>query len=146
MAFNTNCSKKSKNVNSFTSKQIKMNSLDPRVNKLNLQTHNNNIPTQQHEHWETYEVFAQNKRGEPHEHVGSLHAPDYTLALVFAKEQFGRRDRIFNLWIVKSSEIYAFDTADADMFSNNNDKSFRNANGFKVSDKITEYKKKTNKT
>jgi ring-1,2-phenylacetyl-CoA epoxidase subunit PaaB len=26
--------------------------------------------------WETYEVFHQTRRGKPHEHVGSVHAPD----------------------------------------------------------------------
>lgn len=43
--------------------------------------------------WMVFEVFHQSARGEPHVHVGSVHAPDGDAALMLAKEQFagGRR-------------------------------------------------------
>ena len=34
----------------------------------------------------TFEVFHQSKRGEPHMHVGAVHAPDAELALQYAPQ------------------------------------------------------------
>ena len=118
-----------------------MDSLDPRVSRLKLQKNTTENKTDQHQHWETYEVFTQKKRGAQHLHVGSLHAAGHEMALVLAKEQYGRRDACFNIWVVKTSNIFALNTEDADMFANNRDKKYRLPQGFKVSDKITAYKK-----
>ena len=41
--------------------------------------------------WPIYEVFHQQTRGEPHIHVGSVHATDAEMAIVLAKEQYCRR-------------------------------------------------------
>lgn len=120
-----------------------MDSLDPRVGRLDLQSNNNTSEneTTQHQHWETYEVFTQKKRGAHHLHAGSLHAAGHEMAMVLAKEQYGRRDLCFNIWVVKTTNIFAMNTEDADMFANNRDKKYRLSQGFKVSDKITAYKK-----
>ena len=118
-----------------------MDSLDPRVNRLDLQNNSPENETAQHQHWETYEVFTQKKRGAQHLHVGSLHAASHEMALVLAKEQYGRRDTCFNIWIVKTTDVYALNTEDSDMFENNRDKKYRLPQGFKVSDKITAFKK-----
>ncbi|QQS30597.1 MAG: 1,2-phenylacetyl-CoA epoxidase subunit B [Sphingobacteriales bacterium] len=118
-----------------------MSSLDPRINRLDLVKTANAETISQHQHWETYEVFVQAKRGGHHTHVGSLHAADHDMALIFAKEQFARRGQCHNLWVVKTSDVFALDTEDADMFAENNEKKYRNPGGFKVSDKITAYKK-----
>jgi phenylacetate-CoA oxygenase PaaH subunit len=50
--------------------------------------------------WPVYEVFLQEKRGDPHVHVGAVHAPDPEMALILAKEQFARRGRCASLWVV----------------------------------------------
>ncbi len=118
-----------------------MDSLDPRVNRLDLQKNTPENETPQHQHWETYEVFTQKKRGAQHLHVGSLHAAGHEMALVLAKEQYGRRDACFNIWVVKTTNVFALNTEDEDMFANNRDKKYRLSSGFKVSDKITAYKK-----
>ncbi len=123
-----------------------MDSLDPRVNRLDLQSDTPENETSQHQHWETYEVFTQKKRGAQHLHVGSLHAAGHEMALVLAKEQYGRRDACFNIWVVKTTNIFALNVADADMFDNNRDKKYRLPQGFKVSDKITAFKKAQKKS
>ena len=73
--------------------------------------------------WDTYEVFHQSKRGEPHEHVGSVHAPDSQFALQLARDQFARRLKCVSLWVVRSSDITATDYQDDSFFGMTTDKS-----------------------
>ena len=118
------------------------NSLDPRVNRLRLNDINPPFTIEEGENWQAYEVFQQEKRGAHHEHVGCVHAPDPQMALIFAKEQFGRRKKCVNLWVVRSADILAFDLEDEDMFANNLEKTYRDASGFKVMEKINKFKGK----
>ncbi|MCK7558635.1 hypothetical protein MKQ70_28020 [Chitinophaga sedimenti] len=115
-------------------------SLDPRVNRLHLSDAAAPVIVNDGENWNIYEVFHQEKRGAHHEHVGCVHAPSPQLALVFAKEQFGRRKKCVNIWVVRSADIPAFEVEDEDMFANNADKTYRDASGFKVMEKINKYK------
>lgn len=115
-----------------------MKSLDPRINRINLPE--TNEPLKEHEYWQTYEVFHQEKRGKHHEHVGSVHAPNKEMAVLFAKEQFARRKRCVNIWVVKTADIFATQLEDEDMFSTTPEKTHREAAGYKVSEKITKYK------
>ncbi len=116
-------------------------SYDPRVNRVELpdagQLHQENALDQ----WQNYEVFQQMKRGEQHHHVGAVHAPNPEMALLFAKEQFGRREQCANLWVVKSAEVYATEYDDADMFQHAFDKSYREGDGYKVRDTIESFKR-----
>lgn len=79
-----------------------------------------------------YEVFHQQARGEPHVHVGSIHAPDAQMALVLAKEQFARRQACVNLWVVPHEAITATEYENADMFLHPTDKSYREVWGYKT--------------
>ncbi len=119
-------------------------SLDPRVNRMELDENKNpyveNVVAKQ-ENWHTYEVFHQKRKGMQHIHVGIVHAPSSELALSFAKEQYARRGETANLWVVKSTDIVASDYADTDIFSTTPEKTFREASGYKVMDKINAYKK-----
>jgi Uncharacterized enzyme of phenylacetate metabolism len=116
-------------------------SLDPRVNRLKLNASGEGEIVQEGENWNAFEVFHQEKRGAHHEHVGCVHAPNAQMALIFAKEQFGRRKKCVNLWVVRSADILAFDAEDEDMFANNGEKTYRDASGFKVMEKINKFKK-----
>jgi ring-1,2-phenylacetyl-CoA epoxidase subunit PaaB len=80
--------------------------------------------------WPVWEVFQQDKRGEHHKHVGSVHAPDAELALVLAKESFTRRGNCVNLWVVAAADIYATAYEDADVFVHTTDKRYREPSGF----------------
>lgn len=80
--------------------------------------------------WKVYEVFQQERRGEHHQHVGSLHAPDPEIALVLAKENFARRGRCVNLWVVPAEAIHASAYEDADVFEHTTDRNYREPAGF----------------
>ncbi|MFQ5424640.1 MAG: 1,2-phenylacetyl-CoA epoxidase subunit B [Phycisphaerae bacterium] len=88
--------------------------------------------------WKVFEVFHQQARGEPHVHVGSVHAPDAESALVLAKEQFGRRQACVNMWVVPAEAITATAYEDADMFEHGSDKSYREAFGYETTRRARE--------
>jgi ring-1,2-phenylacetyl-CoA epoxidase subunit PaaB len=85
---------------------------------------------------ETYEVFHQSKRGDPHEHVGSVHAPDPQMALQLARDQFARRLKCASLWVVRSRDITATDYQDESFFAQVVDKSYRDPKAFEAPDKL----------
>ncbi len=122
---------------------MKIQSLDPRVNRLALDAespYENNV-LQQEDHFQTYQVFHQKKRGDKHICVGIVHAPSDEMALVFAKEQFARRGETVNLWVVNTRHVLAMDYDDTDIFSTTTEKIYRDPAGYKVNDKIDAYKK-----
>lgn len=80
--------------------------------------------------WETYEVFHQTRRGDPHEHVGAVHAPDPEMALQMARDQFARRLACVSLWVVNSKHITATDYQDDTFFAQSTDKSYRDPKAF----------------
>ena len=85
--------------------------------------------------WETYEVFHQSRRGEPHEHVGSVHAPDSEMALQMARDQFARRLRCVSLWVVNSKDVAKTDYQDENFFAQVTDKSYRDPKAFDAPEK-----------
>lgn len=110
---------------------MKLNSLDPRITRSDLPSESEYQPKGDLDQWETYEVFHQTSRGAQHVHVGSVHAPSADMAIIFAKEQYARRMKCVNLWVVRTSAITATSYADADMFEPATDKSYREAFGYK---------------
>jgi ring-1,2-phenylacetyl-CoA epoxidase subunit PaaB len=117
-----------------------MKSHDPRITRLNLPDgENKEKALNPQENWVTYEVFHQKKRGEQHVHVGIVHAPDPDIALLFAKEQYGRRRVTANLWVVKSSDIHVTDYDDQDIFATTPEKTYREASDYYVMDRIRKY-------
>ncbi len=122
-----------------------MSSLDPRVNRLDLKRVLEG-EVQTNSHLVTYEVFHQDKRGKQAIHVGIVHAPSPELALVFAKEQYSRRGKTANLWVVKTSDVYTFSPADDDMFETTPEKVFRDPAAYKVRDRIEAYQLKNKAT
>ena len=116
-------------------------SLDPRVNRAQIEVNNEINPLAELDQWETYEVFHQKKRGDQHLHVGIVHAPNPEMALLFGKEQYGRRGITANIWVVKTANVFASEYEDQDIFETVPEKQYREAGGYKVMDKINKYKK-----
>ena len=54
-----------------------------------------------------YEIFKQDAPNQPHSNVGSVHAPDAEMALMHARDVYGRRPNAVSMWVVPESEIYA---------------------------------------
>ena len=94
------------------------------------------------EHGITYEVFHQKKRGAQHVHCGIVHASSPEMALLFAKEQFARRGETTNIWVVKTEDVYVSEYEDSDIFETTPEKNYRDPSGYKVMDKINEFKKR----
>jgi ring-1,2-phenylacetyl-CoA epoxidase subunit PaaB len=116
-------------------------SLDPRVVRAQIDDEQPfEHPLEVLDQFETFEVFAQKKRGEHHVHVGSLHAPNIEMALLFAKEQYGRRGVCVNMWVAKTADVFATDYDDEDIFSTVPDKQYREAGIYKVVERINKYK------
>lgn len=114
-------------------------SLDPRISRANL-TGGNEQDVDGMLHFQTYEVFHQNKRGAQHKHVGIVHAPNADMALLYAKEQYARREQTANIWVVPSSCISATEYADDDIFTTTPEKLYRNPASYKVMDRIQAWK------
>ena len=121
-------------------------SLDPRVTRLSIPVDpakQSYEPTQDHEHLQTFEVFHQSKTGGRHVHVGSVHASSLELAMIFAKEQFGRRSLTTSMWVVRTADILALQPEDSELFATAPEKDFREASGYKVMKKLNAYKKRS---
>src|SRR6266480_3987880 len=115
--------------------------IDPRLKRIDLDSTESFNHVDDLEEWGTYEVFHQKKRGDQHVHVGVVHAPDSEMALVLAKEQFGRRLHTSSIWIVKTSDVYSLGYENEDMFETTPEKLYREAGGYKLRDKINVFKK-----
>lgn len=126
---------------------MKVVSLDPRITRADLDDDSSigNLTVHVNEHFQTYEVFQQVKRGNHHQHVGSVHAPNAEMAMLFAKEQYCRRGAAVNLWVVKTADVHVTEYLDADIFETSEDKLYRDPNSYKVMDRINAFKARTNK-
>lgn len=117
-------------------------SLDPRVTRARIDQEKEFQPLDQLDQFETYEVFHQKKRGQQHTHVGIVHAPNAELAMVFAKEQYSRRGQCVNLWVVRTRDVFVTEYEDADIFETTPAKLHREAESYKVMDRIQSYKER----
>ena len=115
-------------------------SLDPRINRLDLKRVADGEPTASH--LITWEVFHQEKRGKQPSHAGIVHASTPETALMFAKEQYARRGKTANLWVVKTSDVYTFSSEDEDIFETTPEKTFRDPGFYKVRERIEAYQAK----
>jgi len=117
-------------------------SADPRVEREQIVAEETFSGLKAMDFWQTYEVFHQEKRGEQHQHVGSVHAPDAEMAILFAKEQYARRGQTANIWVVKSADVVATEYEDTDIFETTPDKFHRDPGSYKVMDRINAYKER----
>jgi ring-1,2-phenylacetyl-CoA epoxidase subunit PaaB len=124
---------------------MKIKSLDPRVTRANIDEDTQEGMLQPLDHFETYEVFEQRKRGTHHIHVGSVHAPSAEMAVVFAKEQYTRRGQCVNLWVVKTSDVFVTEYEDSDIFDTTANKKYREPDAYKVIDRINAFKERNTK-
>ena len=83
---------------------------------------------------EAWEVFRQEKDGDPMRHGGSVLAPDAALAADYARELFGRRQESVRLWVVRRGDIV--DLVDLDLLQPPLDRSFKKPGGYVMRDKL----------
>ena len=80
-----------------------------------------------------YEVFRQERKGQPFTHAGSVVAPDAAFADAWAREQYGRRGESEALWLVPRTSIHAV-TEWADEF----DLKYRRVDGYSIKTRLKE--------
>ena len=86
-------------------------------------TQNGSKPDSQ---WKLWEVFTQAADGTPHEHAGSVHAPDGEMALQNARDVYSRRGNVVSIWVVPSEHIRATQPSEnSSMFEPAHDKVYR---------------------
>jgi phenylacetate-CoA oxygenase PaaH subunit len=83
---------------------------------------------------EPYEVFRQEKEGEPMRHGGSVLAPDIELAVHYAREMYGRRQESVRLWVVRRADITTLE--DQDWLRPPLDRSFKKPGGYVMREKL----------
>lgn len=116
-------------------------SLDPRVTRLQIDLEQQpDVTKNELDQDETYEVFHQQKSGAHHMHVGSVHAPSKELALILAKEQYGRRGQTTNLWVVNTADILTMRAEDSDVFETTPEKKYRDVAAYMVRNKVEAFK------
>ncbi len=83
--------------------------------------------------WFLWEVFVQERSGDPHQHAGSVRAADAEMALQNARDVYGRRGEAVNMWVVAASAIHATTPGDKESFFDPaDDKVYRHPQFYKV--------------
>src|SRR3954463_4229072 len=81
-----------------------------------------------------WEVFRQEKDGDPMRHGGSVLAPDAELAVHYARELFGRRREGVGRWVARRADVIALD--DPALLQPPLDRSFKKPGGYVMRDKL----------
>ncbi len=83
--------------------------------------------------WMVWEVFVQAKPGQPHTHVGNVHASDKELAVQNARDLYTRRGEAYGIWVVPAVHITSTQTDENGMFFDPaNDKVYRHPQFYKI--------------
>ena len=92
---------------------------------------------------DVFEVFRQEKDGDPMRHAGNVVAPDIELATHYAREFYSRRQESVRLWIVPRTQIA--DLSDPDLLQPPLDRSFKKPGGYVMRDKLDVARKRAAK-
>ncbi|MGI8589291.1 MAG: hypothetical protein ACR2M0_16650 [Chloroflexia bacterium] len=85
--------------------------------------------------WPIFEVFRQERAGQPMQHAGNLTAPDADMAELYAREFYARRNESIRLWVVPRDMVR--EIVDADLLHPPAvDRSYRIVKGYTVRDKL----------
>jgi phenylacetate-CoA oxygenase PaaH subunit len=80
-----------------------------------------------------YEVFRQERAGQPFEHAGSFAAPDERFAEIYARELYGRRDESAAVWILPRDAVREIDD-----LRHQTDTSYRRVDGYSLKMRLRE--------
>jgi ring-1,2-phenylacetyl-CoA epoxidase subunit PaaB len=80
-----------------------------------------------------YEVFRQERKGQPFQHAGSVEAADDRFADVYAREQYGRRGESTALWVVPRDAVMEIDD-----FVDELNRNYHRVDGYPLKEKLKE--------
>ena len=83
---------------------------------------------------QVFEVFRREREGTPMVHAGSVAAGSADLALIYAREVYGRRGESSVLWVAPRAAFLAMD--DGDILRPGLDRSYRLVDGYRLRDKL----------
>lgn len=81
-----------------------------------------------------YEVFSRQKEGGPLIHAGSVTADSPDLALIYAREVYGRRGESLALWVAPRDAFQMLE--DNDLLHPALDRSYRMVEGYRMREKL----------
>ena len=84
-----------------------------------------------------YEVFRQERKGQPFQHAGSLDAPDEDFARWYAREFYGRRAESVALWVVPRDEI-----VEVEDFVDELERNYHRVDGYSLKEKLREARRR----
>ena len=80
-----------------------------------------------------WEIFRQEREGQPFQHGGSLEAPNLVFAEAYAREFYGRRGESFALWIVPRDAVHRVEE-----FPDEFDLKYRRVDGYSIKARLKE--------
>ncbi len=80
-----------------------------------------------------YEIFRQERKGQPFQHAGSLDAPDRAFAETYAKEFYGRRGESEALWVIPRESILEIEE-----FVDELNRNYHRVDGYSLKEKLKE--------
>ena len=80
-----------------------------------------------------YEVFRQERKGQPFQHAGSIEAPDASFADTYAREQYGRRGESTALWIAPRDALHPIED-----FVDELNRNYHRVDGYPLKEKLKE--------
>jgi phenylacetate-CoA oxygenase PaaH subunit len=88
-----------------------------------------------------YEVFRQERKGQPFQHAGSLSAADHAFAETYAKEFYGRRGESEALWLVPREQI-----VEIEEFVDELNRNYHRVDGYSLKEKLKEARERAGAT
>jgi phenylacetate-CoA oxygenase PaaH subunit len=88
-----------------------------------------------------YEVFRQERKGQPFVHAGSFHAPNAEFAEAYAREFYARRQESVALWVVPRDAIL-----DIVEFPDEFDLKYRRVDGYSIKARLKEARARVGST
>lgn len=87
--------------------------------------------------WPLWEVFIRGQHGMSHRHVGSLHAPDASMAMKNARDVYTRRNEGVSIWVVEASHITASSPSEkGPLFEPANSKVYRHPSFYDIPEDV----------
>jgi phenylacetate-CoA oxygenase PaaH subunit len=80
-----------------------------------------------------WEVFRQERKGQPFQHAGSVVAPDERFADWYAREQYGRRGESVALWVVPRDAVHPIED-----FVDELQRNYHRVDGYPLKEKLKE--------
>ncbi len=88
-----------------------------------------------------YEVFRQERKGQPLQHAGAIAAPDPSFAEAYAREQYGRRGESVALWVVPRDAVMQIEE-----FVDELERNYHRVDGYSLKEKLKEARERAGTT